>query len=81
MTSGYNGWPILLALIFTVLTTVYLYDLSLRIVLAVIAPPLVVFLRVGLTKHFWLNILLTILGYLPGSVHAVWVIQMFPSRS
>ena len=45
-----------------------------RIILAVILPPLGVFLQVGLGKHFWLNILLTLLGYIPGIVHAVWVI-------
>ena len=30
----------------------------LRIVLAIILPPLGVFLKVGLTKHFWINVLL-----------------------
>ncbi|MEN3259289.1 YqaE/Pmp3 family membrane protein [Sodalis endosymbiont of Spalangia cameroni] len=28
----------------------------------------------GLRGAFWLNILLTLLGYIPGIVHAVWVI-------
>lgn len=46
----------------------------LRILLAIILPPLGVFLEVGLGFHFWLNILLTILGYVPGIIHAVWVI-------
>lgn len=46
----------------------------LKIILAVILPPLGVFLQVGVGKHFWLNIVLTILGYIPGIVHAVWVI-------
>ncbi|MFW5733539.1 MAG: YqaE/Pmp3 family membrane protein [Oceanidesulfovibrio sp.] len=46
----------------------------LRIVLSVIIPPLGVFLQVGIGKHFWLNILLTLLGYIPGLVHAIWVI-------
>ena len=46
----------------------------LKIILAVILPPLGVLLQVGLGKHFWINILLTILGYIPGIVHAVWVI-------
>ena len=45
-----------------------------RIILAIILPPLGVFLQVGLGKHFWLNILLTILGYIPGIVHAVYII-------
>lgn len=46
----------------------------LRIIFAIILPPLGVFLQVGLGKHFWLNIILTLLGYIPGIVHAVWVI-------
>jgi uncharacterized membrane protein YqaE (UPF0057 family) len=46
----------------------------LRIVLAILLPPLGVFLQVGLGLHFWLNILLTLLGYIPGIVHAVWII-------
>lgn len=46
----------------------------LKIILAIILPPLGVFLQVGIGKHFWLNIVLTILGYIPGIVHAVWVI-------
>ena len=46
----------------------------LKIVLAVLLPPVGVFLQVGIGGHFWLNILLTILGYIPGIVHAVWVI-------
>ncbi|TCS63877.1 uncharacterized membrane protein YqaE (UPF0057 family) [Primorskyibacter sedentarius] len=45
-----------------------------RIIAAVILPPLGVFLQVGIGKHFWINILLTLLGYIPGIVHAVWVI-------
>ena len=46
----------------------------LRILVAVLLPPLGVFLQVGLRGAFWLNILLTLLGYLPGIIHAVWII-------
>jgi uncharacterized membrane protein YqaE (UPF0057 family) len=45
-----------------------------KIIAAIILPPLGVFLEVGLGKHFWLNILLTILGFIPGIIHAVYVI-------
>jgi uncharacterized membrane protein YqaE (UPF0057 family) len=45
-----------------------------RILCAIFLPPLGVFLQVGLGLHFWLNILLTLCGYLPGIVHAVWII-------
>jgi uncharacterized membrane protein YqaE (UPF0057 family) len=49
-----------------------------RIILSVLVPPLGVFLQVGLRRQFWLNVLLTILGYVPGLVHAVWVIARHP---
>lgn len=45
-----------------------------RIILAIILPPLGVFLQVGIGMHFWINILLTILGYIPGIIHAIWII-------
>jgi uncharacterized membrane protein YqaE (UPF0057 family) len=45
-----------------------------RIIIAIFLPPLGVFLQVGLGGHFWLNILLTLLGYVPGLVHAIWII-------
>lgn len=52
-----------------------------RIILSVIIPPLGVFLQVGLGKHFWINVLLTILGYIPGLIHAIWVIVTFPRNT
>lgn len=45
-----------------------------RVVLAIILPPLGVLLQVGLGFHFWLNILLTLLRYIPGIIHAIWII-------
>ncbi|MDP2358747.1 MAG: YqaE/Pmp3 family membrane protein [Beijerinckiaceae bacterium] len=45
-----------------------------RVILAILLPPLGVFLTIGVRLHFWLNILLTLLGYIPGIVHAVWII-------
>jgi uncharacterized membrane protein YqaE (UPF0057 family) len=45
-----------------------------RVLLAILLPPLGVFLTVGIGGQFWLNILLTLLGYVPGIVHAVWII-------
>jgi uncharacterized membrane protein YqaE (UPF0057 family) len=48
-----------------------------RIVIAILLPPLGVFLQVGFGAQFWINILLTILGYIPGIIHAVWVIAKY----
>ena len=44
------------------------------LLIAILLPPLGVFLQVGIGMHFWVNIFLTLLGYIPGIVHAVWVI-------
>lgn len=46
----------------------------LKIILAIVLPPVAAFLQVGLTMHFWLNIVLTILGGLPGMIHALWLV-------
>lgn len=46
----------------------------LRILLSILLPPLGVALEVGITKHFWINLILTILGYVPGLVHAIYII-------
>jgi uncharacterized membrane protein YqaE (UPF0057 family) len=52
-----------------------------RIVLAFLLPPLGVFLQVGFGLHFWLNILLTLLGWLPGVVHAIYIIVKVGPKS
>lgn len=46
----------------------------LRIILSVIIPPVGVFSQVGFSMHFWINIVLTLLGYIPGLIHAIWII-------
>ncbi|WP_102959148.1 YqaE/Pmp3 family membrane protein [Mangrovicella endophytica] len=48
-----------------------------RILLSILLPPLGVFMQVGFGKHFWINIILTLLGYFPGVIHAVWVIAKY----
>lgn len=46
----------------------------LKILFALLLPPLGVAMEVGLTKQFWINLLLTLLGFIPGIVHAVYII-------
>jgi len=43
-------------------------------ILAIILPPIAALIKVGCTTHFFLNILLTLLGFLPGCIHALWLI-------
>jgi uncharacterized membrane protein YqaE (UPF0057 family) len=45
----------------------------LKVVFAVVLPPLSVFCEVGLTGPFWLNLMFTLLGYVPGVIHALYV--------
>jgi uncharacterized membrane protein YqaE (UPF0057 family) len=45
-----------------------------RIILGILLPPVGVFLTFGLGTTFLINVLLTLLGWLPGSIHAVWAI-------
>ena len=45
-----------------------------RLLLSILLPPLGVFLQVGLSLQFWLNLVLTLLGYIPGIIHAIWII-------
>ncbi len=45
-----------------------------RIVLGIVIPPLGVFMTVGVGATLLINIGLTLLGWLPGSIHALWVI-------
>jgi len=45
-----------------------------RLIFSILLPPLGVFLQVGIGLQFWINILLTLCGYIPGIIHAVWII-------
>jgi uncharacterized membrane protein YqaE (UPF0057 family) len=45
-----------------------------KIVLSIFIPPVAAFLQVGVSTHFWVNIILTLLGGLPGAIHALWLV-------
>ncbi len=46
----------------------------LRLLCAFFLPPLGVALKEGLAAHFWINLVLTFFGWIPGVIHAFWVI-------
>ena len=46
----------------------------LQVLISVLLPPLGVFFQEGIGTQFWINVLLTLMGYLPGLVHAIWII-------
>lgn len=45
-----------------------------RFSLGILLPPVGVFLTYGFSATLLINILLTLLGWLPGSIHAVWAL-------
>ncbi|KAJ3883687.1 UPF0057-domain-containing protein [Lentinula edodes] len=47
------------------------------ILIAIFIPPLGVFLERGCNADFLINILLTILGYIPGIIHALYIILKY----
>lgn len=49
----------------------------LRYILGILIPPVGVFLTFGVSTTLLINILLTLLGWLPGSIHAVWAISKY----
>jgi len=49
------------------------------ILLAIVLPPLAAFFVVDLTTHFWINLVLTLLGWIPGTIHALWLVVARPS--
>ena len=45
-----------------------------KIILAILLPPLAAFMQVGLTVQFWINLVLTVCFVLPGIIHALWLV-------
>ncbi|MBW7468994.1 YqaE/Pmp3 family membrane protein [Pontibacter aydingkolensis] len=45
-----------------------------EIILAILLPPLAVFLHDGIGTSFWINIILTLLFIIPGIIHALLVV-------
>jgi uncharacterized membrane protein YqaE (UPF0057 family) len=48
--------------------------------LAILLPPLAVFLRYGLCREFWIDLVLTILAWVPGVIFALVLVARAPSR-
>jgi uncharacterized membrane protein YqaE (UPF0057 family) len=46
----------------------------LLVIIAILLPPLAVGLKNGIGLHLFLNIILTLLVYIPGLLHALWIV-------
>lgn len=49
-------------------------------ILALFLPPVAVYLVEGLGIDFWINIILCILGYVPGSIHSTYIWLVWVER-
>lgn len=47
----------------------------LLLIVTILLPPLGVLLHSGITTDFWINLILTLLGYIPGVIHGIWVLM------
>ncbi|MBZ6377779.1 YqaE/Pmp3 family membrane protein [Pacificimonas flava] len=43
------------------------------LILTILIPPLGVALKHGLSADFWINLILTLIFYVPGLIHALYV--------
>jgi uncharacterized membrane protein YqaE (UPF0057 family) len=48
--------------------------LVVKVLLAIFLPPVAAALQVGISTHFWINLILTLLGGIPGVIHALWLV-------
>ncbi|EFP93179.2 uncharacterized protein PGTG_19139 [Puccinia graminis f. sp. tritici CRL 75-36-700-3] len=49
--------------------------------LAIFVPPASVFIKRQCSADFWINVALFILGWIPGVIHAWWIISKYPDTS
>jgi len=53
-------------------------DMDARDLIIIIAtlfvPPLGVAVKIGFGAQFWINLILTLLGHIPGVIHGLWVV-------
>lgn len=45
-----------------------------KVILAIVLPPVAAFMQVGLTTQFWINLVLSLLFFVPGVIHALWLV-------
>jgi uncharacterized membrane protein YqaE (UPF0057 family) len=49
----------------------------LRYVLSIVLPPVAIFIEYGFSTTLLINIGLTIIGWVPGAIHALWVTSRY----
>ncbi|MEO9593089.1 YqaE/Pmp3 family membrane protein [Rhodopirellula bahusiensis] len=49
-----------------------------RLLLVFLLPPVAVYMQFGLGHHFWLSLVLTLLGFVPGLVYSLYIMASRP---
>jgi uncharacterized membrane protein YqaE (UPF0057 family) len=52
-----------------------------RLIFAFLLPPVSIFLTYGVSVTLLINIALTLLGWVPGIIHALWAISKYEDKS
>jgi uncharacterized membrane protein YqaE (UPF0057 family) len=52
-----------------------------RLLLCILIPPVGVFLTYGLSATLVINLLLTLFGWVPGIIHAVWALSKYEEKN
>ncbi|MGF1488468.1 MAG: YqaE/Pmp3 family membrane protein [Prochloraceae cyanobacterium] len=47
----------------------------LQLIFCIVFPPVGVFLTVGVSTALIINIVLTLIGFVPGIIHALWILS------
>ncbi len=51
-----------------------------QLILGIAIPPLGIFLTYGISSTLLISVVLTLLGWIPGSIHAVWAIAKYQEQ-
>ena len=46
-----------------------------NVIASILLPPLGVFMTMGISQALIINVVLTLLGWLPGVIHALWILS------
>ncbi|KLU07359.1 Stress induced hydrophobic peptide [Rhodopirellula islandica] len=49
-----------------------------RLLLVFLLPPVAVYMQIGVGHYFWISLILTLLGFVPGLVYSLYIMASRP---
>lgn len=46
-----------------------------KVIASILLPPLAVFMTMGISQALIINVVLTLIGWVPGVIHALWLVS------